>query len=126
MNNKGFTLVEILAVVVILGVIALITVPVTLSIIDRSKQNMYDRQISEITEAARMYVSENSTKNVNLSTIGYSNVITLQQLSDDGYIDLPITNTLTNQDFDPDCLTVTIVKGTDTYYDYTVNINGAC
>jgi len=126
MNNKGFTLVEILAVVVILGVIALITVPVTLSIIDRSKQNMYDRQISEITEAARMYVSENSTKNVNLSTIGYSNVITLQQLSDDGYIDLPITNTLTNQDFDPDCLTVTIVKGADTYYDYTVNINGAC
>lgn len=38
MNNKGFTLVEILAVFVIMGLLSLITIPAVSSIIAKSKK----------------------------------------------------------------------------------------
>ena len=38
-NSKGFTLVELLAVIVILAIIALITTPIILNVIEKSRQN---------------------------------------------------------------------------------------
>ena len=124
--KRSFTLIELLAVIIILGIIALVLAPITLSIIDRSKQKMYDNQEQEIIGAATMYVSDNSTIIAGLSEIGTENEITLQELSDLGYINLPIKNYLTGDDFDPDCYLITITKGTDTYYDYDINITGGC
>lgn len=41
MNKKGFTLVELLAVLVILSIIMLIAVPSTLNVLDRNKKDSY-------------------------------------------------------------------------------------
>jgi len=38
-NKKGFTLVELLAVIVILAIIALIAVPITLNVLEDSKKS---------------------------------------------------------------------------------------
>ena len=43
--KKGFTLVELLAVIVILAVIALITIPAVMKMIDTSTTNSYRRSI---------------------------------------------------------------------------------
>ena len=41
-NQKGFTLVELLAVIVILGIIAAIAIPSIGGIIDKSKEDAHD------------------------------------------------------------------------------------
>ena len=45
MNSKAFTLIELLAVIVILAVIALITIPAVMKMIDNATTNSYRRSI---------------------------------------------------------------------------------
>ncbi|MDD3453816.1 MAG: prepilin-type N-terminal cleavage/methylation domain-containing protein, partial [Bacilli bacterium] len=53
--KKGFTLVELLAVIVILAVIALISVPIILGIIEKSKKGATEDSAYGILEAANLY-----------------------------------------------------------------------
>ena len=59
LNNKGFSLVEVLAVVVILSVLATIMVPTVSHIINQNKENNYKNVEKSILNAAKMYVSDN-------------------------------------------------------------------
>ena len=58
--KKGFTLVEILAVFVVLGIISMITVPAIGNVIHMSKEKAYDKQIELIINASRSYMTNNS------------------------------------------------------------------
>ena len=59
MKNKGFTLVELLAVIVILAVISLITIPMIGNVIDESKKKALEVSANGLIEAARYYSIEN-------------------------------------------------------------------
>ena len=59
LNNKGFSLVEVLAVVVILSVLATIMVPTVSHVINHNKENNYKNVEKSILNAAKMYVSDN-------------------------------------------------------------------
>ncbi len=63
MNKKGFTLVEMLAIVVILAVIALITTPLILGIIDNSRKSAFASSVNSMKEAI-----ENDIGNRDFST----------------------------------------------------------
>lgn len=82
-NQRGVTLVELLAVMVILGIIAAIAVPNIGGIIDKSKKDAHLANAQQIVNAAKIYVtSEKSftTGNVTLDTLvtgGY-----LEQIND--------------------------------------------
>jgi len=56
-NNKGFTLVELLAVLVILITILLIAIPSITSSVERNKEKMYNKKIDLIEVAAESYVN---------------------------------------------------------------------
>ena len=58
-NNKGFTLVEMLAVIVILGVLATIMVPTVTSMIRKNQQDNLKNLNKSIISAAKMYISDN-------------------------------------------------------------------
>lgn len=62
MNRKGFTLVELLSVIAILGIIALITIPVVSSIVQHSKDKAYDVQVSIIIDGAKKWLEKNYDK----------------------------------------------------------------
>lgn len=62
-NNKGFTLVELLAVIVILGVIGLITIPIYNNVINNSKKQTFTDSIHAlINELERYVISDTSSK----------------------------------------------------------------
>ncbi|RYL87539.1 prepilin-type N-terminal cleavage/methylation domain-containing protein [Sporolactobacillus sp. THM7-4] len=58
-NQKGFTLVELLAVIVILAVIAAIAIPSITGIVANQKQKANVQDALNIIHAAKLYNSEN-------------------------------------------------------------------
>ena len=97
MNNKGFTLIELLGVVAVLGIIAIITVPVINRSLSQSKENLYDVQIEQIKKGCQDYYSEH------LSELPENNALackTIEELQKGGYLPLDIKNPKTNDLFD--------------------------
>ena len=91
--KKGFTLVELLGVIIILGVIALITFPLIDKSIKSSKEKALERTIDGIEEAAYNYSVEND--------IGYSTeykVLSLTTLISNGFLNNKLINPVTNEE----------------------------
>ena len=57
MNKKGFTLIEMLAIIILLSVIALITYPIINNVVSDSKDEIYDKQISELVRLSNTWVT---------------------------------------------------------------------
>ena len=113
MKNRGFTLVELLAVVVILSIIALILVPNIVGNINNYRDKLNDTQIKNIESAARVWGSDNlyimpndseSTNvcyyaNINNCESNYKTlVVTLSILQNAGYIGSDLKDIKTNQE----------------------------
>lgn len=61
-NKKGFTLVELLAVIVILGVLLMIAVPAIQNVIKKSKRNAFESQAKLIIENVETMLSASTNK----------------------------------------------------------------
>lgn len=96
MNNKGFTLMEILGVITLLAILStLIILSVNKSLKD-SKETLYQQQIEEIKAAAGMW----RTDNIEIIPDNDYYIVSLQQLKDEGYIKKDIINPKTDAPFD--------------------------
>ena len=60
MKNRGFTLVELLAVIAILSIIALVVAPRIIDSMNQSKKGLSDVQIDTIEKAADKWAIVNS------------------------------------------------------------------
>lgn len=60
MRKNGFTLVELLAIIIILGVIALITVPIVTDLIDTGRKGTYVTSIEGLIDAVKIDVANNN------------------------------------------------------------------
>lgn len=60
MKKKGFTLIEILAVIVVLGLLAAIITPTVNKLLGDSEEQLEKEQINKIITATKKYVVENS------------------------------------------------------------------
>lgn len=58
MNKKGYTLVELLATIIVLAIIVGITIPVSLSVINNSKEKQRRILVENINTALKNYVFE--------------------------------------------------------------------
>lgn len=61
MRQKGFTLVELLGVIIIISVIALVVTPVIVHQIDNAKKNTFISSAKNAIDAANLYASKNVT-----------------------------------------------------------------
>ncbi len=86
-NRKGFTLVELLAVIVILGILTLITVPIVSNYISDSRQKTYTAHEKTMEEAAKSLTVEciNGKEVCDLPQEGQSNTILLSELIDKNF-----------------------------------------
>lgn len=83
-KKNGFTLVELLAVLALLSVIALMIYPLVDNYIDDSAEKAYNVQIENIIAATKEWVADNPTQ---IPSVGATKEIYLSTLIDGGYID---------------------------------------
>lgn len=145
MNKKGLTLVELMAVIVILSLIALIITPNAISAINRYRDKMYETQLDNIISGAKNWAADmiserhclicvpedNLITDLDCSqggegcveasmTSGKSTSVTLAELEDDGYVKENLENPKTDKPFNR-CLVVVITMNPNTKdYVYTI------
>ncbi|SHN08477.1 prepilin-type N-terminal cleavage/methylation domain-containing protein [Gracilibacillus kekensis] len=78
-QEKGFTLVELLAVIVILGIILAIAIPAIGNIIDNAEDDANEASEELILDAARLADVQDDFE---------SGTTTIQDLIDDGYLEV--------------------------------------
>lgn len=61
-SNKGFTLIELMAVIILLAVIGLIVFPTAIESINESKEKLYKEQVKRILDATDSWASSNDNK----------------------------------------------------------------
>jgi|GEM_PF-2234865 len=83
LNQKGFSLLEVLAVVVILGIIASIAVPAISTTIENNKKDSYVATAQTMIDQTRFAILINDT-NLTANTDGN---YTLEELIAEGYIE---------------------------------------
>ena len=110
MNNKGFTLIELVATIALLAVISLISFVSINTVIDKSKVSNCENLIKSIKNASKEYVSDNRYTNI----ISGSEVkIDAKKLVDGKYLNGPITNPFNNDEIDPEDISITIYLAND-------------
>lgn len=89
-NRRGVTLVELLAVIVILGIIAAIAVPTIGGLIERQRENAANASYDAVLEAGRLYVVENSGTLSSGDTFLLSAVVTAGYLTENPFDTAPV------------------------------------
>ena len=80
--KKGFTLIELIMVICLLGIIAIITVPVITKLINNSKDESYKEQKKLVINAAKQYMTAEKSKR----EFGISTCINVSDLQKFGYL----------------------------------------
>lgn len=117
MNRKGFTLVELIATIAILGIIMTIAIPNVLSIIEKNKQE-------DFIESAKLLISEAEYKvrgdsNIELpSDNNHGIVITLNYLNSGNFED-------SVYDYDYDMTSFVLIVKEDGTYNYYVHLTAS-
>lgn len=110
--KKGFTLIEVIAVIVILGIIGLIAVPISNNITKRSKEKLYNEQIDKIINACKNYILENDDADPDQN---YTRYVLIEDLKDAGYLGKErLINPKTNKEIEGS-IQVTYTNGKYTY-----------
>lgn len=116
MNNKGFTLIEMIMVIAILAMLAVLTTPNVIKMINKNKADNYNSVIDSIVSSCDLYVSDNRYElrfNNTCSgdyeaTPNVSTSITLKDLVNSKDISTPIRNECTNEELNYDTIKITI------------------
>ena len=81
-NKKGFTLIELIAVIIVLSIIALIATPIVTGIMESSRKKAYDNIVTNIEDSAYKYSIYNN--------LGYSELykpLQLSEIQNSGYLE---------------------------------------
>lgn len=97
MKRRGFTLVELLAVMIILVVLSTIVIPSVYSMIKSSKDKSYEILISSFEENTRLYASRYREEVENNLDLYDSYIITLNDLKEDNLLKTPVIDPRTDE-----------------------------
>ena len=81
--KRGFTLVELLAVMILLGVVSLIAIPSIGKILNRSREKARESTKNELIKAAKEYYADNIRE---LPDDGSHKCLSVSEIEESGYI----------------------------------------
>ena len=81
--KRGFTLVELLAVLILLGVVSLIAIPSIGKILNRSREKARESTKNELIQAAKNYYADNIRE---LPDDGSHKCLSVSEIEESGYI----------------------------------------
>lgn len=87
-NKRGFTLVELLAVIVVLAVVMLIAINSILPQIDNARKNAFGIEVLGLADSAEQYVLEQQLTNTSFIVPAAGKCVTLTTLASKGLSDL--------------------------------------
>ena len=120
-KNKGFTLIEILAVVTIIGLIFILVIPKITTSLKNKKSDVDTTTTNLVFSATKLYVSDHSSKFE--KTDGNVSCMPLHQLVKKGYLDGPVKNVTDDLDItNGKSVRITYNKG----FKYELVDNGEC
>ena len=120
-DKKGFTLVELLATIVILGIISGFGITAGFNLLNKSKNNQVVQQKKQLIMAAETYVQENRSKLPKNVGSSYSVKIYLSELKNANYIKSDVVDG--NKDAcNMSTSYVEVTKVGDAKYTYEVNL----
>lgn len=100
MNNRGFTLIEITCVILLLGILVIFIVPKTTSMIKENKRKTCNSIVTSLEDAANTYTYKNTTLVDNgISSNGYYD-ISILELQTEGLVKNKLENPLNGDVFD--------------------------
>lgn len=125
-NKKGFTLVELIAIIIVIGIIIGIIAPTAIKLIEKSKANSFREGLRSIIRSAEIYMEENDLKTLPEEGIylqdndldidyadGYTGIIkyingeiVLQNIGNGTYCGSGSKDTLSVSGFTEDCVVV--------------------
>ena len=121
MNKKGFTLVELLGVVLLLSIIAAIITIAIDSSIKTSRHKAYLAQEKNMIEAAKIYLTDHPI-NTNGAPCIFKEIY-ISDLIDWGYLDKDFKNPMTNKKYDSN--TKVTIKSCGNKQNYTYELSYA-
>lgn len=113
MNNKAFTLMELLATIIIISLITALAVPAIINQIADNKSKIDDTTKKMIYDAAEIYMSNNQSEYPKLS--GNKYCISLDKLVESGILESPIKDFKTGNTI---ALTKKVSISVNTYNEY--------
>ena len=126
MKKKGFTLVELIGVIILLGVLSLIAFPVVNNSIKNAKENAYKTQINEIVEAAKKWGVEHSDELPEMNTNGAIS-IDIPTLIQSGYLKRTEDGTLKDpRDENASITGCVVITYSDEYKQYEYKYDEEC
>ena len=118
LNQKGFSLIELLGATIIIGLLIAVITPVINNTLKNNRLSLYERQIEGLIESAKTWGSENIGL---LPDKGNQVTITLEELKKGGYADKDLKNPKNDKPFD-DLKTKVIISNDNGILKYDVVI----
>ena len=113
-KNKGFTLVELLAVIVILAIVSLIAVPSVNGLLRKSRTNMFCKKVESIEAAAKYYAQDYADKltfNNDISSVKVATLLEYGYIKEDNKGQNDVKDPRTDADLKNVDVTIKIISG---------------
>ena len=119
MNNKGFTLIELTAIIVVLVAIFLVSFPYLTNTAKSDEEKKYDDMVENLCLAGESYIYANTDDFEELSTINSEIQIVVQELMTYGNVDSNLKNPKTGNSVKNSKLIYTVLSDYSLDCDYS-------